>query len=79
MAAEPWFAVGDNDIFPEEFGRFLGLGGELRETFLRHHADLMSVAFWRGLQERLASGEIMDFFPYSPGRRLTPALDPRPA
>src|SRR6185295_8711290 len=27
LSAEPWFTVGENDIFPEEFSRFLGLAG----------------------------------------------------
>ena len=30
LAAEPWFYVGENDVFPEEFIRFLGLRGRLR-------------------------------------------------
>ncbi|MGZ8756187.1 MAG: bifunctional isocitrate dehydrogenase kinase/phosphatase, partial [Acidimicrobiia bacterium] len=33
MASEPWFSVGENDIFPSEFRAFLGLSGELRELF----------------------------------------------
>src|SRR5216110_3097240 len=37
MAAEPWFYVGPHDLFPEEFPRFLGLYGELRDVFLKAH------------------------------------------
>src|SRR5262249_60606898 len=38
-AGEPWYYVGERDIFPEEFRTFLGLKGELLETFLAHHEE----------------------------------------
>ena len=65
MEAEPWYSVRDNDVFPEELGRFLGLDHQLREIFLRHHEDLFDIAFWRSMQERNKEGEVIDFFPYS--------------
>jgi isocitrate dehydrogenase kinase/phosphatase len=70
MAAEPWFHVGEHDVFPEEFGAFLVPGDRLRATFLGAHGDLLSVDFWTGVQRRLAEGEIFDFFPYRQSRRL---------
>jgi isocitrate dehydrogenase kinase/phosphatase len=72
MAAEPWFTVGENDIFPEELRTFLGLEGELRTAFLREHADLFDVDFWHRMQERNRHGEVIDFFPYGEARRLRP-------
>jgi isocitrate dehydrogenase kinase/phosphatase len=72
MAAEPWFSVDDEDVFPEEFPSFLGLDGELYETFCRHHADLFDIDFWRDAQRRNRSGEILDFYPYAHNRRLRP-------
>jgi isocitrate dehydrogenase kinase/phosphatase len=70
MSAEPWFSVGEDDIFPAEMLTFLGLSGAPREAFLREHADLFGVDLWRGLQERLRRGEVVTFYPYSPERRL---------
>jgi len=70
MAAEPWFHVGEHDVFPEEFAPFLVPGDRLRATFLGAHGDLLSVDFWTGVQRRLAEGEIFDFFPYRQSRRL---------
>ena len=70
MAAEPWFYVGERDVFPEEFRAFLTLPGRLGETFLRAHGDLLDVAFWKRMQEVQAAGEVVDFFPYRPSRRL---------
>ena len=51
MAGEPWFFVGENDVFPEEFLPFLGLGDSAREAFLSQHRDLLTVAFWAGMQD----------------------------
>jgi len=76
LSPEPWFAVGENDVFPEEFVRFLGLRGGLRDAFLGRHADLFTAGFWRELQMRIRDGEIFHFFPYVQQRRLYPALSP---
>ncbi len=70
LQAEPWFTPADNDIFPEEFEHFLGLSPDLRRTFVGQHGRLLTAAFWRELQDRHRTGEIMDFFPYPEHRRL---------
>ena len=70
MSAEPWFAVGPDDVFPEEFERFLGVEGELRDTFLAHHRDLLTATWWKAVQGRVAAGEMIDVFPYQPQHRL---------
>lgn len=70
MAAEPWFYVGEHDVFPEEWAAFLVPPGELRDVFLTSHADLLDIDFWREMQERQRAGEMPDVFPYRPERRL---------
>ena len=70
MSAEPWFHVGEHDVFPEEFAAFLVPAGPLRDAFLAAHGDLLTVEFWQGTQERLRAGEIFDFYPYRQSRRL---------
>ncbi|MGH7630072.1 MAG: bifunctional isocitrate dehydrogenase kinase/phosphatase [Gemmatimonadales bacterium] len=70
LAAEPWFHVGEHDVFPEEFAAFLVPAGQLRDAFLAAHADLLTVEFWQRTQERLRGGEIFDFYPYRQSRRL---------
>jgi isocitrate dehydrogenase kinase/phosphatase len=72
MAADPWFSVGERDVFPEEFRSFFLLPGRLGEAFLARHADLLSVEFWRRMQERQSSSEVMDVLPYRQERRLLP-------
>jgi isocitrate dehydrogenase kinase/phosphatase len=70
FAAEPWFHVGEMDVFPEEFRAFLVPPGPVREAFLTAHGDLLSVEFWQGVQRRLAAGEVFDVFPYRRSARL---------
>src|SRR5207244_12032189 len=71
MAAEPWFSVRQNDIFPEEFPQFLSLPGSARTSLFERHADLFCAAYWRGIQETLRAGELPDVLPCRADRRLT--------
>ncbi|HYG64436.1 MAG TPA: bifunctional isocitrate dehydrogenase kinase/phosphatase [Thermoanaerobaculia bacterium] len=73
MAAEPWFSVGEHDVFPEELRTFLGLEGALRDAFLARHGELFDPGFWQGMQERNREGEVIAFYPYGEARRLRPA------
>lgn len=70
LADEPWFYVGENDVFPEEFQKFLRLPRGLDAPFIEHHGDLFEVEFWRRMQERLQAGDIVDIFPYAQEKRL---------
>jgi isocitrate dehydrogenase kinase/phosphatase len=64
MSGEPWYSVGRNDIFPEEFAFFLLTSPKIRDAFMRHHADLLDASFWQRAQEEIRQGTIRDFFPY---------------
>ncbi len=68
MRAESWFYVADNDVFPETFLQFLGMEGRLREVFLEKHGEILTAAWWRDLQERLAGGDVVEVLPYHPHR-----------
>jgi isocitrate dehydrogenase kinase/phosphatase len=70
MAAEPWFAVGPDDVFPEEFSSFLGVEGDLRQAFLDKHSDLLTAGWWQDTQRRVSVGEVIDIFPYEDRLRL---------
>jgi isocitrate dehydrogenase kinase/phosphatase len=70
MAGEPWFFVGENDVFPEEFLPFLGLDDDAREAFLAQHRDLLGVGFWTEMQEQHRAGHLPDIFPYPPSKRF---------
>ncbi|MBR9979951.1 MAG: bifunctional isocitrate dehydrogenase kinase/phosphatase [Desulfatitalea sp.] len=73
MEAEPWFAVGDNDVFPEEFASFLALSSELRQVFFQHHGDLLTPEFWQETQDTIRAGVITPILPYTDAQRLRPA------
>jgi isocitrate dehydrogenase kinase/phosphatase len=70
FSAEPWFHVGEQDVFPEEFQAFLVPPGRLRNAFLAAHSDLLDIGFWQGVQQRLSAGEVVDVFPYRREVRL---------
>ena len=73
LSDEPWFFVGDGDVFPEEFSRFLGLSPEHRELFLSCHADLLTPDFWTAVQEEIRDGRIRHIRPYHDRYRLSEA------
>jgi isocitrate dehydrogenase kinase/phosphatase len=79
LSAEPWFSVGEHDIFPEEFVPFLLPPGRLRDVFLDAHADLLDPAWWQAVQARQHAGELVDTFPYPAARRLRGGPAPRRA
>jgi isocitrate dehydrogenase kinase/phosphatase len=70
LSAEPWFYVGEHDVFPEEFRSFMLPASPLRDAFLATHGDLLTLDFWREMQERQREGELFDVFPYRESRRL---------
>jgi isocitrate dehydrogenase kinase/phosphatase len=70
MSGEVWYSVARNDIFPEEFATFLLGSPVIREVFMRHHRDLLSVDFWRATQEKIRAGVVEDFFPYPTSMRF---------
>ena len=70
MASEPWFYVGENDVFPEEFKNFLGLRAPLDDVFCKHHNDLFDVDFWKQAQQMIQAGELPHIYPYAQDCRL---------
>jgi len=66
MSAEPWFFIGEHDIFPETLLSFLGMSVAMREQYLRVHAELYQPEFWRRTQQRIAAGEVLEVLPYVP-------------
>ncbi len=63
-AAEPWYSVAPNDVFPEEFPVFLFTDIRLRKLFSQMHGDLFKAGYWRSLQEAIREGTVIDVFPY---------------
>ena len=70
MAAEPWFYVGEHDIFPEEFVSFLSFPGALQAVFMAQHANLFEAAFWQQTQAHIKAGRMIHILPYTEDRQL---------
>jgi isocitrate dehydrogenase kinase/phosphatase len=73
MRGEPWFYVGPSDVFPAQWLEFLGLRGELREEFLRHHAELLTADWWRSLKALHEAERHLEVVPYTARRAAVPA------
>ncbi|MFJ3484158.1 bifunctional isocitrate dehydrogenase kinase/phosphatase [Pseudomonas sp. NPDC090202] len=64
MASEPWYSIGPQDVFPEEFAPFLFADMGQRRLFSRLHGELYEADYWKGLQEAIRAGKVIDVFPY---------------
>jgi hypothetical protein len=70
LSDEPWYRVGPNDLFPEEWLTFLFPDPETRRMFLNEHGDLMEPEFWIQQQARIRTGRVEDVFPYPSAYRF---------
>jgi isocitrate dehydrogenase kinase/phosphatase len=67
MSATPYFAVSDDDVFPEEWRPFIvPRDPQLAAAFLTEHADLFTPEYWQGRQRRVLAGDLHIGLPYSP-------------
>ncbi len=65
MLADTWYFVDRNDIFPEEFIRFLSMSDDLKETFMKYHRELLTAEYWRAVQKHHQKGEVSPIVPYT--------------
>lgn len=70
---EPWFHIGDNDVFPEQFPRFMGLSQGHLDLLASAHGELFDPAWWQEVQGRLADGGTLDVPPFGPEAGLDQA------
>jgi isocitrate dehydrogenase kinase/phosphatase len=67
---EDWLSVRENDVFPEQFPRFLGLPAPLRDGLLQAHPEIFDADWWQSLQRRFSAGDHGDVPPYPASARL---------
>ena len=65
-----WYYVADNDVFPEQFPRFLGLSEPQRAALMDTHGDIFDVRWWQDVQAKLRAGGYTDVPPYPESVRL---------
>ena len=72
LSGEPWYSIGPNDVFPEEFETFLLSNQKIKKPFLKYHSELLNPDYWKMQQEKIKRGFFEDVFPYSEEERFTP-------
>ena len=65
MRPDAWFYVGEHDIFPEEFMKFLSMDADLRAVFLQVHGDLLTARYWRDIKAMQLAGAAPLVVPYA--------------
>ena len=60
FAAEPWYSVAPNDIFPEEFAGFLIADPAQRKLLEQLHPGLFQAEYWRTLQRFVVEDRFPD-------------------
>ncbi|HWB80763.1 MAG TPA: isocitrate dehydrogenase kinase/phosphatase-domain containing protein, partial [Nannocystaceae bacterium] len=67
LSDQPYYAVADADVFPEEWAAFIAPRepARLRETFMAHHGDLFDPELWRRKQAEVVAGEFHIGLPYA--------------
>jgi isocitrate dehydrogenase kinase/phosphatase len=71
MASEPWYYVGPNDVFPEEFKFFMFSDHKNRQIFNQHYKKLLDVDYWQTVQNSLRQGNSKDYYPYKAEYRMS--------
>ncbi len=72
LRPDAWYYVGEHDMFPEEFIKFLSMDKDLRSLFLEVHGDLLTADYWRDIKAHHLAGKVQIVVPY-----FRPTLPPR--
>lgn len=71
-APEPWYSIAKNDVFPEDFKRWMIGRKDIKDHFLTYHKDLFDPLYWQEVQKRINAGELIHAFPYPDEIRFRP-------
>jgi len=70
MASEPWYYVGQNDVFPEEFKYFMLPNPYMKEIFNKKYKKLLDADYWVSVQDKIKENGVMDYYPYGLEKRM---------
>ncbi len=70
LSSEPWFHVGEDDFFPEQFEHFVINHPKVRDKFLEHHPELLDPRYWKQVQKDIQEHKRHDVFPYTTNQRF---------
>ncbi|MDG1276759.1 MAG: bifunctional isocitrate dehydrogenase kinase/phosphatase [Algoriphagus sp.] len=71
-APEPWYTIAKNDVFPEDFKRWMIGRRDIKDEFIQYHEGLFDAENWKQIQNRIASGEMIHAYPYPEEIRFRP-------
>lgn len=71
-ASEPWYDIKANDVFPEDFKKWMIGRVYVKDHFFTYHADLFNPDYWIKLQDQIRKGEFIHAFPYPTEIRFRP-------
>jgi isocitrate dehydrogenase kinase/phosphatase len=71
-ASSPWYEIAPNDVFPEDFKRFMIGRKDVKEYFFEYHQNLFNPDYWIKIQEKLKAGEWLHALPYPNDIRFRP-------
>jgi isocitrate dehydrogenase kinase/phosphatase len=71
-ASEPWYDIKENDVFPEDFKKWMIGREDVKAYFLDYHKDLFNPDYWQSLQNQIKKGELLHAFPYPTEIRFRP-------
>jgi len=69
-------SLGPNDVFPEEWPRFLFRHRKHRDYLCNHRPAIFDPAFWKRCRETYQRGNFVDLFPYRSQRRPSAVAEP---
>lgn len=71
-ASSPWYDIAPNDVFPEDFKRFMIGRKDVKEYFIDYHKNLFDPDYWISIQKSLKAGELLHALPYPNEIRFRP-------
>ncbi|UZD23696.1 bifunctional isocitrate dehydrogenase kinase/phosphatase [Algoriphagus halophytocola] len=71
-ASEPWYDIAKNDVFPEDFRRWMIGRKDIKEEFISYHEKLFDPKHWQEIQQKIRNGELLHAFPYPEEIRFRP-------
>ncbi|NHE59368.1 bifunctional isocitrate dehydrogenase kinase/phosphatase [Cyclobacterium plantarum] len=71
-ASEPWYEIKANDVFPEDFKRFMIGRADVRDYFIQSNPQLFDPGYWKEIQGAIKKGELIHAFPYPESMRFRP-------
>lgn len=71
-ASQPWYDIAKNDVFPEDFKRFMIGRTDVKEYFIDFHERIFDPEYWKEIQGRIEQGELLHAFPYPEYMRFRP-------